>query len=548
MTIGKQIGVCIGGMIAACAMMGAGGWWYVTALSGRLDDAISVTARKIELASDLKASIFTFRLQERGILLFSHIKADQQVIACREAYSKGMEAGFEKISTIRSLIRTDRGREVMDQVEAGMREYQVHQLEVEKFLAAGQVDDATAWDKKTLVTAGGKTIAALDEFGRLLSAINAKANEEALGVKANARAVLSLGLLICALMGVGVGFAMRSATRKLQASASDLDRAAKEVTCAAAQVSSSSTSLAQGCSEQAASLEETSASSAEVNSKSRINSEKSRAAAEIVAQSQERYILTNQSLEQAVVAMGEINAHSGKISKIIKVIDEIAFQTNILALNAAVEAARAGEAGMGFAVVADEVRNLAQRSAQAAKDTAALIEESIAKSSDGRSKVDQVAQAIHEITAEAGKVKTLVDEMNSGSVEQAKEIEHIGANITQIEQVTQQTAAGAEESAAAAEQLNAQSAALEDIMRRLTALVGRANPSRSSYREPRRDKVENHSRASAKFRAASLSSPTGLQTAGPQTTVTRKQSEGASGWSPNVDRGAFPLDEEFEDS
>src|SRR5205814_9930224 len=112
-----------------------------------------------------------------------------------------------------------------------------------------------------------------------------------------------------------------------------------------------------------------------------------------------------------VQAMSDIKTQSDKISKIIKVIDEIAFQTNILALNAAVEAARAGEAGMGFAVVADEVRNLAQRCAQAAKDTAALIEESIAKSADGKVKVDQVAQSIQGITEGSSKIKTLVDEV-----------------------------------------------------------------------------------------------------------------------------------------
>ena len=162
--------------------------------------------------------------------------------------------------------------------------------------------------------------------------------------------------------------------------------------------------------------------------------------------------------------MGEINTQSGKISKIIKVIDEIAFQTNILALNAAVEAARAGEAGMGFAVVADEVRNLAQRCAQAARDTAALIEESIAKSNDGKVKVDEVADAIRAITEESAKVKTLVDEVNLGSQEQARGIEQIGKAITQMEQVTQTTAASAEESAAAAEELNAQSETLKDIV------------------------------------------------------------------------------------
>ena len=139
--------------------------------------------------------------------------------------------------------------------------------------------------------------------------------------------------------------------------------------------------------------------------------------------------------------MGDIKASSDKVAKIIKVIDEIAFQTNILALNAAVEAARAGEAGMGFAVVADEVRNLAQRCAQAAKDTAALIEESIVKSNDGKTKVDQVAVAIRAITEESAKVKTLVDEVSLGSQEQTRGIEQVAKALTQMEQVTQQSAA-----------------------------------------------------------------------------------------------------------
>src|SRR5207302_988806 len=160
----------------------------------------------------------------------------------------------------------------------------------------------------------------------------------------------------------------------------------------------SSQALAQGASEQAASLEETSASSQEINSTTQRNAENSRTAAGLTAQVDEQVKSANQTLAQMLSAMGEISGSSQKISKIIRVIDEIAFQTNILALNAAVEAARAGEAGLGFAVVADEVRNLAQRSAQAAKDTAALIEDSILKSGEGSKKLGEVAGSIRAIT------------------------------------------------------------------------------------------------------------------------------------------------------
>ena len=191
----------------------------------------------------------------------------------------------------------------------------------------------------------------------------------------------------------------------------------------------------------------------------------------------ERVGEANRNLEQMVASMNEINASSDKISKIIKVIDEIAFQTNILALNAAVEAARAGEAGMGFAVVADEVRNLAQRSAQAARDTAGLIEESITKSNDGKNKLDQVAVAVRSITESAAKVRTLVDEVKLGSEEQAIGIAQVAKAIVQMEKVTQTTAANAEESASASEELSAQSEMLESIVAQLESMVhgGRAD-------------------------------------------------------------------------
>jgi len=297
--------------------------------------------------------------------------------------------------------------------------------------------------------------------------------------------VVSLAVLAAfAAIGVAVGFTIRKISGDLRNAVADLNETAGQVAGAAAQISSSSQSLAQGASEQAASLEETSASSEEINAMARRNSENSRVAAGLMTQSQQKFVETNQSLDLTVAAMSEIKAQSDKISKIIKVIDEIAFQTNILALNAAVEAARAGEAGMGFAVVADEVRNLAQRCAQAARDTASLIEESIAKSHDGNVKVDQVAAAIRAITGETAKVKTLVDEVNLGSEEQTHGIEQIGKAIAQMEQVTQKTAANAEESASAAAELHAQSETLKAVVERLAAMVGASDAASGGAHQP----------------------------------------------------------------
>jgi methyl-accepting chemotaxis protein/methyl-accepting chemotaxis protein-1 (serine sensor receptor) len=282
----------------------------------------------------------------------------------------------------------------------------------------------------------------------------------------------TLGIAAIAIGALVTFITNRSIARSLRSVISNLSTGASQVASAAAQISSSSQTLSQGSSEQAASLEETSASCEEINSMAHKNADDSRSAAGLVTQSGQKFEQTNRSLIEMVTAIDEINESSGKISRIIKVIDEIAFQTNILALNAAVEAARAGEAGMGFAVVADEVRSLAHRCAEAARETAVLIEDSITRSSGGKTKVSQVAAAIQAITGDANRIKGLVDEVNQSSEEQARGIEQIARAITQMEQVTQTTAASAEESASAAEQLTAQSHALRGIVDELTSLVG----------------------------------------------------------------------------
>jgi methyl-accepting chemotaxis protein len=297
----------------------------------------------------------------------------------------------------------------------------------------------------------------------------------------NLRWITGTILLLSVVAGAWVILTIVRINESLRGGVSALGESVSQVAVAATQIASTSQSLAHGASEQAATIEETSATSSGINAMARRNTENSRATAEMMVSSQERFAETSQSLQQMVLAMDGITASGQQISKIIKVIDEIAFQTNILALNAAVEAARAGEAGMGFAVVADEVRNLAQRCAQAAKDTAGLIEDSIARSNGGKAQVDQVAEAFKLVAAESAKMKVLVDEINASSVEQARGVDQITRSIGQIEQVTQSSAANAEEGAAAAGQLSTQSRTMQEVVQRLTALIGGETAAAASY-------------------------------------------------------------------
>jgi methyl-accepting chemotaxis protein/methyl-accepting chemotaxis protein-1 (serine sensor receptor) len=224
----------------------------------------------------------------------------------------------------------------------------------------------------------------------------------------------------------------------------------------------------------------------EMASMTRKNAENATQAATLVTSVTKQVTDSNTALGQMVGSMAAIKASSNKVAKIIKTIDEIAFQTNILALNAAVEAARAGEAGMGFAVVADEVRNLAQRSAQAAKDTAGLIEESITRSQEGVANVEEVAKAISSITESVAQVKGIVDEVREASQQQTQGIDQVAQAIAQMEKVTQTTAATSEESAAASEELSAQAETSMGVVQELEQLVGGAGMSAPVQHAPRR--------------------------------------------------------------
>ena len=291
--------------------------------------------------------------------------------------------------------------------------------------------------------------------------------------------------LIGVFAGIGIALALglylsRSLSKQIRDLAADLATSSHEVSGAAHQVSTASQSLAEGASEQAASLEETSSSLEEMASMTKRNAENAQKANDLAKQARSAADKGANDMQAMSAAMEAIKASSDDIAKIIKTIDEIAFQTNILALNAAVEAARAGEAGMGFAVVADEVRNLAQRSAQAAKETAGKIEGAITRTAQGVEISGKVAQALNEIVTKARLVDELAAEVAGASREQTQGITQINGAVGQMDKVTQSNAASAEESAAAAEELNAQAATMKQAVTELMQLVGGRNQTPAS--------------------------------------------------------------------
>ncbi len=288
------------------------------------------------------------------------------------------------------------------------------------------------------------------------------------------RVCLTLTGLLIALLGVLTGISLRSVNAMLRRTADQLERGAKELTSAAAQVSSASQNLAKGSTEQSASLEETSATAEQVRSIADSNAGHAGTAAALVGQSESINREVDVQFQALTNSMRAITESSSQIARIIKTVDEIAFQTNILALNAAVEAARAGEAGMGFAVVADEVRNLAHRAGDAAKDTSSLIEQAIETTATGKANLDKVVGSLETSRKLGEKLATLLQDVSTGSREQASGVEAIAKAVLQMQNITQQIAATAEEAAASSEEMTAQSEAVFTLALGLReAVVGR---------------------------------------------------------------------------
>ena len=472
-------------------LVGSVGYWGVNRLTGHLYEVGTVrlpSVHALELINEAQTAI---KAAERGVLLPGQDAAifDRQLTRLKEAWER-VDKGWKIYEPLPQTKEEEaKWKLFVPTWEAWKKD---HEAVISLAQEAHKAGDKTQYAKAqefSFTTAAKSFTTAETLLGEILE-INLAAAEESKKASISDASLAKTSSVAGCIVGFAAALALgiwlaHSISKPIKAVAETLSSGAEQTAAASSQVSSASQSLAEGASEQAASLEETSSSLEEMSSMTKRNAETAGKVKEMGSQARAAGDTAVIDMQAMAKAMDAIKTSSDGIAKIIKTIDEIAFQTNILALNAAVEAARAGEAGAGFAVVADEVRSLAQRCAQAAKETATKIEDSVQKSADGVLISAKVAQSLEEIVTKARQVDEMAGEVAASSREQSQGIEQVNTAVTQMDKVTQSNAANAEESASAAEELNAQADALKDAVVELLQMVdgrqaGRASTAKAS--------------------------------------------------------------------
>ena len=469
-TIGKKVSAQLLAILVQALCVSCFGLWISVRTSHKLDVVSSQYLPVAETAGQIEREVLNARIH------FIYFVTVQKKGSLEKGWDRfhSAEKEFPKLQQL--VAQSEIFAAARPEVEQLGRDIDSYKPVLERIIAVVERNENHGPEFDALLSEWARLGGAMvDSAGRLSRTANQGTNESALQAAVwlhRAAWILAAACSIALFTGVILSlFASRQITRVLQPLAVKLAESAEQVARASAQVSSSSQSLAQGASQQAASIEETAVSVREITALNHKNTQRADALVDTMKEVGAASRAKDAQMDELVVWVGAAHESGQKVAKIIKVIDEIAFQTNILALNAAVEAARAGEAGSGFAVVAGEVRNLAGRSAEAARKTAELIQESVSGSEQGRETVIKCQQAGASTTQLGRRVAQLATELSGATTEQARGIDHIEQVLVRIETTTQGTAASAEESASASKELDAQAEAMRNLVSQLTELV-----------------------------------------------------------------------------
>ena len=462
-TIGKRISAGFSAIALLSAIVGIFVWTKLT----------TIQTQATRISVDCLPGVYYIGLLKNSVQQNATIMVDlvnEPDPGIRSNLKKSLEdqaaQNNRTVEEYQATITTNRDRELFTAMLKARDEYRGIRKEVLR-LADEQTIQAAEdlWHKSVqpVFARYSEAVQALVDFNKAngddaSARITAAVRSGMIGATGAVACIVLIASAVGILIVRGTNKVLRRVTESIQAGSA-------QVAAAAGQVSGASQSLAEGSTEQAASLEETSSSLEEMGGMTSRNSENASKANDLTRQTRQVADSGAGDMQAMSAAMQDIKTSSDDIAKIIKTIDEIAFQTNILALNAAVEAARAGEAGMGFAVVADEVRALAQRSAQAAKETATKIEGAITKTAQGVQISDRVARSLAEIVDKVRQVDELVTEVSTASREQSQGVQQISTAVSQMDKVVQTNAAAAEE-------LSAQAISLKSNVEELERLVG----------------------------------------------------------------------------
>ena len=471
LTIGTKIKSGFGVLVILAVMIGALGFWKAT----RVDTGISdLDITRLPLTVLMGSVTETAVRQELAMSNYALHREARFV----EHFKKLDAAEDENLKKIKEIISRDEdlvNRNWIAKIEQVAGAHDLFVTEAKELMTAVTANDQAGIGPRA--DAMSQAAASFKKAARDFEAINTKEAKlvatEALGQSHSSK--ILMGIISLCVLVFGTTFAIilvRQITKPLNRAIEELNDGSTQVAAASGQVAGASQMLAEGASEQAAAIEETSASLEELTAMTKQNSGNATEADGLMKETMQTVDRVSTSMTELTKTMTDVSTASQATFKIIKTIDEIAFQTNLLALNAAVEAARAGEAGAGFAVVADEVRNLAMRAAEAAKNTADLIEGTVKRVQDSTTLLTTTNAAFGELADRSKKVSQLVNEISVASAEQAQGVDQINNAVTEMDKVVQQNAATAEESASASEELSAQAEVMKSTIGDLMTMVG----------------------------------------------------------------------------